>query len=83
MAKAIHQQSRRRGEAFVEVNCGALPEGVVESELFGHEREHLLAHKQPERDALSSQMRDTLSRRSRISRRYAGKIVARHTGWSI
>ena len=38
VAKAIHQQSRRRGEAFVEVNCGALPEGVVESELFGHER---------------------------------------------
>ena len=38
VAKAIHQQSRRRVEPFVEVNCGALPEGVVESELFGHER---------------------------------------------
>ncbi len=38
IAKAIHQQSRRRGAAFVEVNCGALPEGVVESELFGHEK---------------------------------------------
>jgi two-component system, NtrC family, response regulator HydG len=38
IAKAIHQQSRRRAEAFVEVNCGALPEGVVESELFGHEK---------------------------------------------
>lgn len=38
VAKAIHQQSRRCGEAFVEVNCGALPEGVVESELFGHEK---------------------------------------------
>ncbi len=38
VAKAIHQHSRRRKEAFVEVNCGALPEGVVESELFGHEK---------------------------------------------
>lgn len=38
IAKAIHQQSRRRESAFVEVNCGALPEGIVESELFGHEK---------------------------------------------
>ena len=38
IAKAIHQQSRRKDESFVELNCGALPEGVVESELFGHEK---------------------------------------------
>jgi DNA-binding NtrC family response regulator len=38
VAKAIHQRSPRRDHAFVEVNCGALPEGIVESELFGHER---------------------------------------------
>ncbi|MBN97727.1 MAG: transcriptional regulator [Gemmatimonadetes bacterium] len=38
IAKAIHQQSRRREQAFVEINCGALPEGIVESELFGHEK---------------------------------------------
>ena len=38
VAKAIHQQSRRREQPFVEVNCGALPDGIVESELFGHER---------------------------------------------
>ena len=38
IAKAIHQQSRRKDENFVELNCGALPEGVVESELFGHEK---------------------------------------------
>ena len=38
IAKAIHQQSRRRDQAFVEINCGALPEGIVESELFGHEK---------------------------------------------
>lgn len=38
VAKAIHQNSTRRERAFVETNCGALPEGIVESELFGHER---------------------------------------------
>jgi DNA-binding NtrC family response regulator len=38
VAKAIHQNSPRRDRAFVETNCGALPEGIVESELFGHER---------------------------------------------
>ena len=38
VAKAIHQQSRRRENPFVEINCGALPEGIVESELFGHEK---------------------------------------------
>ena len=38
IAKAIHQKSRRREHPFVETNCGALPEGIVESELFGHEK---------------------------------------------
>lgn len=38
VAKAIHQNSPRRDRTFVETNCGALPEGIVESELFGHER---------------------------------------------
>jgi DNA-binding NtrC family response regulator len=38
VAKAIHQNSTRRDRAFVETNCGALPDGIIESELFGHER---------------------------------------------
>ena len=38
VAKAIHQQSRRRERDFIELNCAALPEGIVESELFGHEK---------------------------------------------
>jgi DNA-binding NtrC family response regulator len=38
VAQAIHHNSPRRGERFVWVNCGALAEGVIESELFGHER---------------------------------------------
>ncbi|MDD2904205.1 MAG: sigma 54-interacting transcriptional regulator [Syntrophales bacterium] len=36
VAAAIHSESRRARGPFVPVNCGALPEGVVESELFGH-----------------------------------------------
>ncbi|MDY6904156.1 MAG: sigma 54-interacting transcriptional regulator [Thermodesulfobacteriota bacterium] len=36
VAKAIHNESTRRNGPFVPINCGALPEGLVESELFGH-----------------------------------------------
>ncbi len=36
VASAIHNESKRGAGAFVPVNCGALPEGLIESELFGH-----------------------------------------------
>jgi two-component system NtrC family response regulator len=38
VAHAIHHASRRREGAFVPINCGAIPEALLESELFGHER---------------------------------------------
>jgi two-component system NtrC family response regulator len=38
VAHAIHQASRRREGPFVPINCGAIPETLLESELFGHER---------------------------------------------
>jgi two-component system nitrogen regulation response regulator NtrX len=38
VARNIHQLSRRRTAAFVEVNCAAIPEELIESELFGHVR---------------------------------------------
>ena len=38
MAKAIHNKSERKDKSFVEVNCAAIPNELIESELFGHEK---------------------------------------------
>ncbi len=38
VASEIHQRSRRKNGPFIRVNCGAIPENLIESELFGHEK---------------------------------------------
>lgn len=38
MARAIHKRSRRAGQAFIPVNCAAIPASLIASELFGHEK---------------------------------------------
>jgi transcriptional regulator with PAS, ATPase and Fis domain len=37
-ARAIHNSSKRTGKELISVNCGAIPEGILESELFGHKK---------------------------------------------
>jgi DNA-binding NtrC family response regulator len=38
VAKEIHRLSKRANRPFITVNCGAIPEGIIESELFGHQK---------------------------------------------
>ncbi len=38
LARAIHESSSRRGKPFIAINCGAIPEQLMESELFGHKK---------------------------------------------
>jgi len=38
VARSIHRQSKRNGKSFIEVNCAAIPDDLIESELFGHEK---------------------------------------------
>lgn len=38
IARAVHERSRRKGRTFVKLNCAAIPTGLLESELFGHEK---------------------------------------------
>ncbi len=66
VAQAIHRNSSRRSERFVWVNCGALAEGVIESELFGHGRGAFAGGGRPAAGAIRpGRRRHALSRRDR------------------
>jgi DNA-binding NtrC family response regulator len=59
-ARALHYLSHRRNFAFVPVNCGALPENLLESELFGHERGAFTDAKRASRGLVTQADRGTL-----------------------
>ncbi|MEI9812607.1 MAG: sigma-54 dependent transcriptional regulator [Acidobacteriota bacterium] len=60
VAQAIHNQSRRAGGPFVKLNCAAIPAGLLESELFGHERGAFTGAQAPRIGRLQSAHRGTL-----------------------
>ena len=59
-ARALHEQSPRREQPFVTMNCAALPEGLVESTLFGHERGAFTGATQRQSGAFERAHRGTL-----------------------
>ena len=50
MPKIIHHSSNRKHSKYIAVNCGAIPEGTIDSELFGHEKGALLEQTKAEKD---------------------------------
>jgi two-component system response regulator AtoC len=53
VARSLHQQSKRRAGPFVAVDCAAIPEALIESELFGHTRGAFTDAKQPRQGLLA------------------------------
>jgi two-component system NtrC family response regulator len=60
VARAIHRQSARKGEPFIAINCGAIPETLLESELFGHEKGAFTGATQQRKGRIESAQRGTL-----------------------
>ena len=59
--KIIHQLSHRKHNPYIAVNCGAIPEGTIDSELFGHEKGLLRAPLEPVKDILKRPMEEPYS----------------------
>ena len=60
LARSIHESGRRKDAPFIELNCSAIPEGLVESTLFGHERGAFTGAERPKSGALRSADKGTL-----------------------
>ena len=77
MARFLHAKSRRSNEKFVSINCAAIPENLLESELFGHHRRRHTAHRQ----VRGSQWRHLAAGRDqRDGHPPAGEAAPRHPG---
>jgi len=58
IARAIHQQSERKNSPFVVINCGSIPETLIESEFFGYKKGRLRARSRIKRDFLKLPIRE-------------------------
>ncbi len=82
IARAIHGSSDRTSKPFVAVNCGAIPDNLVESILFGHEKGVVhRRHRKTHRQVRGGLRRHTVPRRGqRTAARGAGQAAARPAG---
>ncbi|MDQ7784644.1 MAG: sigma-54 dependent transcriptional regulator [Desulfomonilaceae bacterium] len=60
IARAIHAHSKRMGGPFVPINCGAIPETLIESEVFGHEKGSFTGAHRPKKGLIEVAERGTL-----------------------